>query len=56
MVLHMCLQVDFGIFILVDSGDKCNLENSSKSTVKEYDMTTSAIPCVIWLLLKDWIY
>lgn len=56
MVLHMCLQVDFGIFILVDLGDKCNLQNSSKSTVKKYDVTTSAIPCIIWPVLKDWIY
>jgi len=56
MLLHMCLQVDCGIFILVDLGDKCNLQNGSKSTVKKYDMTTSPLSCVIWPILKDWIY
>lgn len=56
MVLNTCLQVDFGIFILIDLGDECNLQNSSKSTVKEYGMTTSTIPCVIWPVLKGWIF
>lgn len=48
IVLHICLQVDLEIFILVGLGDKCNLEKSCKSRVKEYDMATSGIPCITW--------
>lgn len=40
--LHICHKVDFGVFILADLGDKCNLESSGKSTVKEYVLTTNA--------------
>jgi len=43
IALRMCHKVDFGVFILIDLGDKCNLQNSSKSTVKEYVLTTNAV-------------
>lgn len=43
MALHMCLKVDFGVFILTDLSDKCNLENSGKSAVKEYALATNAV-------------
>lgn len=43
MALHMCLEVDFGVFILTDLGDKCNLENSGKCAVNEYALATNAV-------------
>lgn len=36
-------------------GEKCDLENCSNSTVKGYDLTTSAVPFATWPVWKYWI-